>query len=57
MPFKEHESKQKEERNVFDDSYKLTPVNQDKVKQKYTNNYVNGNLKTNIIFDDQFVLL
>ncbi len=55
MAFREQQSKQKQEKNVFDDNYKLRPTNEERNKQKFVKNYVNGNLKTNIIFDDQYV--
>ncbi len=55
MAFREHQSKQKQDKNVFDDNYKLRPINEEKTKQKFVKNYVNGNLKTNIVFDDQYV--
>lgn len=42
---------------IFEDAYKGSVVNEDKKQQRFTNNYVKGNLKTNIIFDDDYVCI
>ena len=53
---RERESKQKEQLNLHDDKYKFTPDNKDKMDKKFASNYVKGNLKDNIVFDDKFVI-
>jgi N-acetylneuraminic acid mutarotase len=55
IPFREHESKKRDEKNVFDDSYKYTPNNDEWKQKKFEKNYIKGNLKSSIIFDDQYV--
>lgn len=53
--FKEQQSKKKEEKNVFDDSYQQKSQDLTKQKKKYENYYLKGSLKTNIVFDDKYV--
>ena len=52
IPFKQRESAPKNEMGVFDDKYQSSPPNMQKIDKKFQNQYVNGNLKSNIVFDD-----
>jgi hypothetical protein len=53
--YKIHNNKRKDVTKIFDDNYKKKEENTDKKGLRFAANYLNGNLKTNIIFNDQHV--
>ncbi len=55
IPFKQRESAPKNEMGVFDDKYQCSPPDFKKIDKKFQSQYVNGNLKSNIVFDDEAV--
>lgn len=58
IPFREQTTKvDYDSGSIFDDSYKYKQEDSGQKQQKFVNQYVKGNLKTNIIFDDQYVTL
>jgi hypothetical protein len=61
IPFKEKEMKQSKDiklnKSIFDDSYQKAPQNETKTQQRFYNNYIKGQMKSNILFDDNYVRL
>jgi hypothetical protein len=56
MPFKETTKKKDEFTNIFDDSYKYSPPLTEKKKENTMKIFTTGELKSNIVFDDQYVI-
>lgn len=58
IPFRESEHhKMKEIKNLFDDSYKKKEDSSSINMKKFENNYVKGQMKTNVVFDDTYVFI
>jgi hypothetical protein len=55
-PYKEKVSKKSDHTfsNIFDDKYKISKVSEAK-KEKYAKTHLDGNLKSSVMFDDEFV--